>query len=1238
MNGRSQGPGARSRKGGRRRGGAAPITRPRYSSSPLVVFGFWLLASLVAIPLAPCWPQAAPAPPQEPNLVDNGEFDQLAADGWLQGWERVEMTADATVQAVPAEGGNAAVKLTGTTGRSKAGIQAPIKPFGDETVLRVALRYRADKGGQTVIIRQESSQPKGKPTDQRFPLGPSRDWRPFETTVTVEPVAEGQGAKPGKWSIVLLHEGPGETWFDGVQVLAGLPAARPAQPPMPETGPYAIQYSPADGAVVSVNPPWLRWPAKRGATYRAEWSTSPDFPPEATKRAEGLILNLFAIPEVLAPGAWFWRVTEIGAASPSVPTAEELAAGETPPTEEEAGAKGPPEQRKPPPPGPGRPPPTGPGPGAQASGAPVVSQTPKPRTSRSKLPKPEGPTPPSKRGAAVTPPSPGGETPPPPEEASPPSQPTASAGPAKGPPRATGGVRSLPVQPGPGGPPPPRGMPGLGPSVPPGGQPHAPIAQPSVSPTRSFRVDESAAKLPVPVADAILAALPPHPRVWLTTDGVIGLRARCEGPLKSQWDALVARLESAKGKELPAEPKPLAKSRKPGPKDLGAAAEILKVATQESGLVRDLAFASLVSGEASYADEAKRRVLNLAGWKPDGSTGYAGHDQADREITLALALALDWLPQSLSTDEKKEVTEALVARGQALLKALSEWPRPLNQFPYSSHGQTAIGFLTIIGLAAAGEVPEAEAWVKFALPTAVGLFSPWAGDDGGWMQGDYYWKRSAYYTFQLFDALRTAAGVDLYALPWSQNTARCETYMHPPYSQRGGFGDGPEVPPDARDRQAMWRLASARNDPLAAWYAQSVPGADPPPTALDLIWRDPGVQPKAPDTLPPSAAFKESGLFAMHSALTDPRGVHLYGRASAFGSFNHAHADQNSFRLDSFGEPLLIDAGYYDSYRSPHETVYARTSLAHNTLLVSGKGQRTGDITADGKLERFVASEAFDFAQTEASGAYPPPSVKTFRRSFLFCRPSCIVIWDHIEATEKVALTWQLHSLDQPTLDAANSVGVFRHKAAAVAVGAFGSQKLAWQTISKFPKNPAVLGTEDQAAPQWHTSLIGQGKVDRADQLLILAPFEGDAAPKLKSAEVKGGVGAEATASWGKTIALVRTGDAPVASGDLTADAACLVLKAAEGGGESVFADQLKSLKRGETVLLSSTVACLVSGTLGEKPSLVFDLADKTSLTVALAAQPAKLLVDGQEQPVSWANGVLTVELPAGRHEVRVAD
>jgi Domain of unknown function (DUF4962)/Heparinase II/III-like protein len=1209
---------------------------------PLAASVLWLAPSAVLT--------QQPPETQEPSLVDNGEFEERAADGWLQGWEKVGVTADATVEVTGAEGGNTAIRMTGKTGGSRAGLQAPIRPFDDETLLRVAVRYRGEQGRRTIVVRYESGKPKSKPIDQKVPLPPTRDWRPFETTVTIPPeaMASEEGEAPaGKWLLILYHEGPGETWYDGVQVFAGVPPTRPAQPTMPETGAYATTYSPEDASLVLVNPPRLRWPAKRGATYSVEWSTSRDFPPETTKHTDGLTVNAFVIPEVLAPGTWYWRVSEKQASMPGVPptTGPKAEEGEEGATPEEAAPPGPSSGEE------GAAPPT-----VATGGAKPEATKPKPPPAQpAKSPPKPARRPSPKRGPRIEEPSPesepaGEEAPAPPGETSAAEEPSAASTPVA--PQAPRRPERPPM-PGPGGPgvgpgpmlpgarppgpgvPPPGGRPGAPPPEPaPGELPPMSGLQPTVSLAHSFRIDATAAPVPVPAAEAIIAALPPHPRVWLTTDSLLTLQSRCKGPLKPQWDALVARLDGLKGKELATDPKPLRKTKKPSAADIESAAALFRAADQEAGLVRDFALAGLVSGDASYTDEAKRRALNLAGWKPDGATGYASHDQAHREITLALALALDWIGPSLSEEEKTKLTGALSARGQALMKALSEGPRPLNQFPYSSHGQTAIGFLTIVGLACAKDVPEAEGWLRFALPTAVAFFAPWAGDDGGWMQGDYYWKRSAYYTFQFFDALRTAAGVDLYGLPWSQNTARCVTYMHPPYSPRGGFGDGPEVPPDARDRQAMRRLASARSDALAAWYATQVPGPEPPPTAFDLLWTDPTIKAQAPADLPPSAAFTDSGLFAMHSSLADPRGIHLYGRSSRFGSFNHAHADQNSFRLEAFGEPLLIDAGYYDSYRSPHETAFAGTSLAHNTVLVSGKGQRLDDITARGKVVRFVSSEAFDFAETEAATAYPEPAPKGLRRSFIFARPDCFVIWDHAELLQKGSLTWQLHSLDEPALDEAASTAIVRHGDARVAVGAFANP-LAWKTTSRFPKNPQLADTEDQAPPQWHTSMAMKGKADKVDEVLVLAPFEGDTAPALKPAEVKGGVGAQVTAPWGSLLALARTGDTPVESGGLVTDALCLVARMAESGPQAVFADRLKSLKRGDAALLGSTVECLVSGTLGEKPVLAIEMTDAGTVTIAVASAPARLVVDGTDQAPAWANGALTLQLTAGRHTVR---
>ncbi|MBM3122958.1 MAG: hypothetical protein FJZ97_12360 [Chloroflexi bacterium] len=70
--------------------------------------------------------------------------------------------------------------------------------------------------------------------------------------------------------------------------------------------------------------------------------------------------------------------------------------------------------------------------------------------------------------------------------------------------------------------------------------------------------------------------------------------------------------------------------------------------------------------------------------------------------------------------------------------------------------------------------------------------------------------------------------------------------------------------------------------------------------------------------------------------------------------------------------------------------------------------------------------------------------------------------------------------------------------------------------------------------------------------------------------------------------------------------------------------------------MLASTAPLFVIGALGPAPALTVEIDSQATLSLALPAQPAKVLVDGAEQPISYADGVLTIELPRGRHELRV--
>jgi len=107
-------------------------------------------------------------------------------------------------------------------------------------------------------------------------------------------------------------------------------------------------------------------------------------------------------------------------------------------------------------------------------------------------------------------------------------------------------------------------------------------------------------------------------------------------------------------------------------------------------------------------------------------------------------------------------------------------------------------------------------------------------------------------------------------------------------------------------------------------------------------------------------------------------------------------------------------------------------------------------------------------------------------------------------------------------------------------------------------------------------------------------------------------------------------------AGDLKVDADRLALATAADGTETLFVEGLKLLSRAETPLISCSLPALVVGTLGATPVLTIEASAPMTLTLALPAQPAKVLVDGVEQTATYTDGVLTIELRPGRHEVRV--
>ena len=253
-------------------------------------------------------------------------------------------------------------------------------------------------------------------------------------------------------------------------------------------------------------------------------------------------------------------------------------------------------------------------------------------------------------------------------------------------------------------------------------------------------------------------------------------------------------------------------------------------------------------------------------------------------------------------------------------------------------------------------------------------------------------------------------------------------------------------------------LAGVYSDPVLEWQARELaataqkkhepmegvvhrrcgrrPGARPMAAAL---------QPKSPAALDGSRWFPDIGWVAMHSALGDAANdVWAMFKASRFGSYSHSHADQNTFQLNAYGHALAIDSGYYPSYGTPHDDLWTRQTMAHNGILVNGRGQAVFKWEADGQIEDYARQGAITMVRGQAANGYNveqprevvnlwrkliaaplpamEPKVETAERTLAFVasrtRP-VLVVHDYIRTGAPASFDWLLHALNRMETDAA---------------------------------------------------------------------------------------------------------------------------------------------------------------------------------------------------------------------------
>jgi hypothetical protein len=461
--------------------------------------------------------------------------------------------------------------------------------------------------------------------------------------------------------------------------------------------------------------------------------------------------------------------------------------------------------------------------------------------------------------------------------------------------------------------------------------------------------------------------------------------------------------------------------------------------------VANLSLAWHATGDARYADGA---ILYLRALLDDrfhvgdkqGGKDVVTHDSGYgiRTFGAYSALGYDWLRDAPRMDAPLKAH---------VLERLEQWlgwygsDGYLRDRPIANYFWGYLTTLSFAGLAASGESPNADGWLRRARDALAESVLPTFRDElsgGGWPEG---WQYGEYTTVEIAlvaRAFRTGAGVDVAGkLPWLSQTVTYHTHallpdQHSVYDG-GTWGEHPAKPSAAALAGVIVALEGV-DDPRAEearWLmAHALPPLRREQAWVGLLADRPDAKERSPRAgAPTSLHVAGQGLTFVRSDWS-PEAVWASFQAGPPLAEDHQDADQGHFELWRGPDGLLVDGG--DSEGS--------ATINHNTLLIDdggrhlnyppnqgvwGKKVRTTGFADDGVVAVAVGDIGEAYAPSCAEDGCTKRSVERLVRTFVFVRPSLVVVDDRIVLEKPdFDVTWAAHLTTNPTVAGSLASGV----------------------------------------------------------------------------------------------------------------------------------------------------------------------------------------------------------------------
>jgi hypothetical protein len=609
------------------------------------------------------------------------------------------------------------------------------------------------------------------------------------------------------------------------------------------------------------------------------------------------------------------------------------------------------------------------------------------------------------------------------------------------------------------------------------------------SAARRFTVPPGAVPFPMPTrAERRERVLRGRPRLFVRPEDLPRLREAARG---DRFAAIRAEADRLTESPPPREPEVRARAHDPATTHLWWPNRLRALQAGEEACT--VAFAYLLTGEARYAEAARKRILELASWDPDGPTHWGVNCEAAKPILYLLPRAYDWAYDALTPDDRERVRRVLVRRATDAWKSgeIREGIGHLNE-PYSSHGNRAWHKLAECAIALLGEIPEAETWLDYAVNKFYACYPVWSDDDGGWHEGVAYWAGYMDKVVSWFLVADRALGIDGLKKPFFSQVGDFPLYVAPPGSPNSGFGDLSYRPPSRNVggfmeyfiRAMGARPEGARSAAWRWWCERWKMDGD---SGLRKFVYDrllpPPPEPRAPADLPPSKVFHGIGVASLHVTLLDAtEDVHVLFKSSPFGSRSHGHNAQNGFQLNAYGEALLPACTFRDLHGSAFHRKWVWNTISQNSVLVDGRGQGPHGVGSPGRISAERLGPDWDYVAGDAAEAYEGRLTR-FRRHVLLVKPDVVVLCDDLEAREPSTFQFLLHAYSAFEIDPARSeLRVERPRAGAV-IRYLSPVPLAWRQWDGYEPPPTR-----EFPNLWHAEAATREKLAALRMLTVIVP------------------------------------------------------------------------------------------------------------------------------------------------------